>query len=375
MVLLHKKGILMLPTRSRAGFARGITLIETFVVIGIIALLIGLSLRAVQSARESAQGAQCVNNLKQLGLALQNYHSAYECLPPGGLASSRRVATLSECGALGSWSAQSRMLPFYDCSPLYNSINLEVCNISDPISERMNSTAVMTRITTFLCPSSPRPTGNINGWNIPAPGNNYFMSVGPSLNFDGQLDRAAPSGPFMWGKVVALRDVRDGASNTIAMGEWRTGDFDASRVSIPQDVIVVRGVFPGGAAGADDVRMNMPAGASGFQAWLNTCAASAGASNNRSWVGESWSFGYFGEGLGNTLLPPNAPYPNCEIVTSGQSDFDAPGLYGMSSYHPGGANVGMCDGSVRFLKSTMSRETVWKIGSRNQGETVRADDF
>jgi prepilin-type N-terminal cleavage/methylation domain-containing protein/prepilin-type processing-associated H-X9-DG protein len=365
----------MLPTQSRGRFGRGFTLIELLVVIVIIAVLIALLLPAVQSAREMARRAQCVNNLKQLGLAIQNYHTTNDCLPPGGLASSRRVAIPFNCGGLGSWSAQSRVLPFLEQSQIYNAINFQVCNISDPITQRINSTVVMTKIDSFLCPSSIRPAGDINGWNIPAPGNNYFVSVGPSLNLDGHLDNAPPSGAFMWGKVVGLRDVRDGTSNTIAVGEWRTGDFDGSRVSVPQDVIVVSGLYPSGAARADDARMNMPEGASGFQVWLNACAASAGATNNRSWVGESWSFGYFGEGLGNTLLPPNPPYPNCEISTSGQTDFDAPGLYGMSSYHSGGANVAMCDGSVRFLRSSMSMQTVWKLGSRDQGEILSAEEF
>ncbi|WP_422924260.1 DUF1559 domain-containing protein [Singulisphaera sp. PoT] len=365
----------MLPARSRGRFGRGFTLIELLVVILIIALLCALLLPAVQSAREMARRARCVNNLKQLGLAIQNYQGTNECLPPGGLASSRRVAMPFNCGGLGSWSEQSRVLPYLEQVPIYNTINFHVCNISDPITQRINSTAVMMRIDPFLCPSDSKPEATVNGWDIPASGNNYFASVGPSLNLDGHLDHASPGGAFMWGKVVRLQDVRDGTSHTIAFGEWRTGDFDGSRVSIPQDVVVVSGVFPGGATEADDARMNMPAGASGFSAWLDACAAKAGATNNRSWVGESWSFGYFGESLGNTLLPPNPAYPNCEISTSGQADFDAPGMYGMSSYHSGGANVAMCDGSVRFLRSSMSPQTVWKLGSRDQGEILSADEF
>jgi prepilin-type processing-associated H-X9-DG protein len=266
-------------------------------------------------------------------------------------------------------------------SPLYNAINFQVCNISDPITQGINSTVILARISSLLCPSSPLPSGKIHAWEIEAPGNTYFASIGPSLNLGGYQVEGPPNGVFMWGgKAIGVRDVRDGTSNTIAFGEWRTGDFNDAKLSVPQDVVPIRGVYPSGATSAYDMRMTMPAGASGFQAWLNTCATSAGATNNRSWVGECWSFGYLGEGLGNTLLPPNPPYPNCEIVSTntgggGQDDFDAPGMFGMSSYHVGGGNVAMCDGSVRFLKSTMNMPTVWKLGSRDQGEVLSSDEY
>ena len=358
----------------------GFTLIELLVVIAIIAVLIALLLPAVQAAREAARRIQCTNNLKQLALAMHAYHAANECFPPGGLPS-RRLSIPFNCGGLGSWSAHSRMLPYLEQSPLSNTINFQVCNINDPITQAINSTAVMARVGSFLCPSSSPPGGNIHGWGIAAPGNNYFASVGPSLNYDGERAEGPANGVFMWGgKSVGFRDVRDGTSNSIAFGEWRTGDFDDSRLSVPQDVVPLPRVFPGGATSYDDTRMIMPAGASGFQAWLDACATGAGATNNRSWVGESWSFGFPGASLGNTLLAPNPPYPNCEIVNTnaggrGQDDLDAPGMYGMSSFHPGGGNVAMCDGSVRFLKSTMNRLTVWKLGSRDQGEVLSADEY
>ena len=356
------------------------TLIEVLVVAAIISLLIGLLLPAVQAAREAARRIQCTNNLKQLALAMQNYHDANGCFPPGGLAS-RRLSILANCGGLGSWSAQSRMLPYMEHSPLYDAINFSVCNISDPRTQRINSTVVSMTIGSFLCPSSDPPTGSIHGWGIPAPGNNYFASVGPSLNYDGFQTEGPPSGAFMWGgKAIGVRDVRDGLSHTIAFGEWRTGDFDDSMLSIPQDVVPLRGVYPSGATSSYDARMTMPAGASGFREWLNTCETSASATSNRSWLGESWSFGFLGQGLGNTLLAPNPPFPNCEIVStspggSGQDDFDAAGMYGMSSFHAGGGNVAMCDGSVRFLKSTTDMETVWKLGSRDQHEVLSSGEY
>jgi prepilin-type N-terminal cleavage/methylation domain-containing protein/prepilin-type processing-associated H-X9-DG protein len=359
---------------------RAFTLVELLVVIAIIALLVGLLLPAIQGAREAARRVQCTNNLKQLVLAMQNYHSAQECFPPGGLPASR-VSIVANCGGLGSWSAQARMLPYLEFSMLSNGINFLVCNIDDPVTQGMNSTGVLVRLSSFLCPSSNLPDGTIHGWDIAAPGNNYFASVGPSLNYDGYQTEGPPNGVFMWGgRAIGVRDVRDGTSHSIAFGEWRTGDFNDSKLSIPQDVVRLPRIYPSGATSSYDPRLTMPAGASGFQAWLDRCSASASVTNNRSWVGECWSFGFLGVSLGNTLLAPNPPYPNCEIVNTnpggtGQTDFDAPGMYGMSSFHPGGGNVAMCDGSVRFLKSTMDMQTVWKLGSRDQGEILSDDEY
>ena len=95
---------------------------------------------------------------------------------------------------------------------------------------------------------------------------------------------------------------------------------------------------------------------------------------NRSWLGERWDIPTPGRTLGNTLFAPNPPIPNCEIRWD-QSDIDGPGIFGLSSFHPGGCNVMMADGSVRFLKSTTNQKTVWALGSRDQGETISADSY
>jgi len=128
-------------------------------------------------------------------------------------------------------------------------------------------------------------------------------------------------------------------------------------------------------AGLDDPQNNMPFGAAGFQTYITSCALKAKtATTSRSWIAQQWITGMFGRSLGNTLLAPNSPYPNCNR-TSGNGDFDNSGVFGMSSFHSGGANISMCDGSVRFLKTSTSLQTVWAIGSRSQAEVVDSNSY
>jgi prepilin-type processing-associated H-X9-DG protein len=122
----------------------------------------------------------------------------------------------------------------------------------------------------------------------------------------------------------------------------------------------------------------MPLGAKDFQLLLQTCAGTApstvGTKWNKSEQGRTWSMGMLGCTLGTTLLPPNSNYPNCQMEPWG-GDMDAAGMWNMSSYHPGGANIAMADGSVRFLKSTTNMNVVWYLGSRANGEVVSADQY
>lgn len=387
--------------------ARGFTLIELLVVVAIIAILIALLLPAVQSARESARRTQCINNMKQLGLALASYEGAHGSYP----ASYGAAAGLFDnppWGTFGSWSPQSQMLPFLEQQPIYNSINFQLVSNGDstPLSflhgDAMNMTAVRMRVQLFICPSANMPTGTY--YTAPNPGNSYFASVGASLHWVGDSGSSAPNGLFMFGgnapdQTLAgytagtpprkIGDIKDGTSNTIAFGEWRIGDFDSNKLSI-QDVINIGtdppGIVsnPGYADGWGDPNMNMPYGQIPFRAWINQCAGFApysityGASNNyqynMSYIGRAWNQGMFGWTLGNTLLPPNSPYPNCRMC-SWFGDFDCPGTYGMSSYHPGGGNVAMADGSVRFLKTSTALPVVWALGTRDGNEAMSADAY
>ncbi len=362
----------------------GFTLIELLVVIAIIAVLIALLLPAVQAAREAARRSQCVNNLKQLGLGIQNYHSSVGCFPPGGTNAS--TTEKSPAGAWGNWSAQAMMLPYIEQGAVYNAMNFNLVCLGGSSYDgyQSNTTGVTTQISVFQCPSALPFTGTLYG--RPAPYINYFASVGSSMNqygancsFAGMtVGSAVPNGVFAVGGVpLGIRDVTDGTSNTVAFGEWRCGDNNSTKLSIPQDVIRVSGYPTGASAGSP--LLNMPLGGSGLNTWLVSCAGAAPVpgSSSKQWnnLGNYWCQGLFGDTLGNLLAPPNSNYPNCAVYSYGGENDGSYGSYSLSSYHSGGANVGFADGSVRFLKSTVNQVTLWGLGSRAQGEVISSDSY
>jgi prepilin-type processing-associated H-X9-DG protein len=275
-------------------------------------------------------------------------------------------------------------------TPIYNSCNFSVANqgYGSGTDGSMNSSATRSTINVFLCPSSPRLNGAnwTTYYGVPYPNNNYFASVGSSLcqyaggpagvAWQGNGTSAAPNGPFqVFGPSLGIVDIQDGTSNTIAFGEWRTGDGDQNKLSVPQDVIRVSGTPPV----AIGPLMNMPFGGAAINTWLTGCAGSAlgtiGSSNNWSGLGQFWCQGLFGDSVGSILTAPNSNFPNCAIYQYGGDNDGSYGNYGLSSYHSGGANVLMADGSVRFLKSTTNQVTIWQIASRAQGEAVSSDSY
>jgi prepilin-type N-terminal cleavage/methylation domain-containing protein/prepilin-type processing-associated H-X9-DG protein len=371
------------PRRHQTGF----TLIELLVVIAIIAVLIALLLPAVQAAREAARRAQCTNNLKQLGLALANYESGLQSYPLcGGQVAiwdpTNSTGTYGDSG-WGNWSPHALMLGYLEQTQMYNAMNFSI-SAADNCDGGVNATCEGSAINSFLCPSSPRPTGQFSDaipWVNPNyPGNNYWGSIGPGpCPWTGNASMRGIFATITPGTngSRSTRDITDGTSNTIAFGEWKMGDFDTNKLSLT-DAINIR-TNTVGAFGSWGGNTNMPdVGMTVFQNFLNTCAgaakASVGTDNNKSTVGRCWTMGMLGQTLGTTLLAPNPPYPNCNMESWG-GDMDAPGMYNLSSYHPGGANVAMCDGSVRFLKSTTAMTTIWSLGSRNGGEVVSADSY
>jgi prepilin-type N-terminal cleavage/methylation domain-containing protein/prepilin-type processing-associated H-X9-DG protein len=370
---------------------RGFTLIELLVVIAIIAVLIALLLPAVQSAREAARRIQCVNNLKQMGLGLHNYVSTNNCFPPGAQKvwapdPGNHVARLIQNADM---SAQARILGYMEQQPMANALNMNLPVLNDGIGAPANSTIMSSRINTFLCPSSPVPSYTGIGLatnnpliNLRVPGNSYFASMGSSLEFNATNTGGPPNGLFFHcGATVTppvpsdippvrIAGVTDGLSNTIAFGEWKLGTGNQSRVTIPQDVI-----FEAPSAltpNTSGMVMSM-LGYQNFQSWAAQCIAgvSTGRGPRTVTLGQFWGIGLPILTLGNIILAPNPKVPNCAFANS----YNSPGMYNLSSYHPGGANVLLGDGSVRFLKDSVALQSLWALGSIAQGEVISADAY
>jgi prepilin-type N-terminal cleavage/methylation domain-containing protein/prepilin-type processing-associated H-X9-DG protein len=356
---------------------RGFTLIELLVVISIIAVLIALLLPAVQAAREAARRARCVNNLRQVGLALHNYHNVNDCFPPGAYQAWN--ATTKKYINNGDFSALARLLPDLEQQPLYNAANFSIACYNDAIGDVINSTVTHTRIATFLCPSSPVPDFNLlgAGYTATAPGTSYFASLGSTLEFAGNQQTGPPNGVFQYnanGGSIGINRITDGTSNTIAFGEWRIGSGNTGVITPTSDIVFL-GSFPPGVT-RNTPQTSMPAGAATFPQWLSQCAAALSTANRQGKtvaLGESWAYGLMGITLGTILLPPNSQYPNCS--TDGVNTIESPGMMNLRSYHSGGANVVLCDGSVKFVKDGISMPTVWALGSRAQGEIVASDAY
>src|SRR5262245_11565819 len=203
---------------------QGFTLIELLVVIAIIAILIALLLPAVQAAREAARRASCVNNLKQLGLALHNYHDAFQCLPFGK--GGDYMAVLPDAPVYARWSTHSQILPYLEQKPLYDAINFSLPPETPDIGamgmgfmppyvdpNRANMTATRVLVSAFICPSEgaggPWPAansyvGNEGSWLCDA------CEQTPSTIAPGEL----PRGPFYNRSCVRLASMTDGTSQT-----------------------------------------------------------------------------------------------------------------------------------------------------------------
>jgi len=355
---------------------RGFTLIELLVVIAIIAVLIALLLPAVQAAREAARRSQCVNNLKQIGLGLHNYHSATSVFPMGGSMAPRAAGQSIPFDDWSVWSAQALMLPYMEQTPLYNSCNFSWAPEGDgPTSSAINSTAYNTVLQSFLCPSDGFGNkGNTNSYHgsygTTATQPDYFKDW---LGWGGGQGKGS-TGLFAEWVSYGLGDCSDGSSNTVAFSEALVGN------SLRGTLYKGNAMMPyNGGTKPDLYDANQNA-----QLVLNElqkCASSftlANAANMGARRGFRWGCGIPGFTLFNVLQTPNDPtyrVNGCRNDCDAGCNMDSGFSYQASSNHSGGCNVLMGDGSVKFVKSSISRMTWWGLGTRGGGEVISADAF
>jgi len=332
----------------------GFTLVELLVVIAIIGILIALLLPAVQAAREAARRSQCVNNLKQIAVALHNYADRSKVFPA-------YAYIVGSPGAnLNPWEGPSVMvmiLPHVEQNAIYQQWRWNAswddrtapAGAATPDSN-LDRLLARTKIATYVCPSdSPYPDPAFAGCN-------YGVSAGPSVAWTGTY--ADQIGVFRYNMETSFADIRDGTSNTIMISEHIKGDGEVNKYNVG-DVVRAQ-AFPGGTPATFWTQAQLDA--YGVQ-----CLG--GINNHYGHTGREWACVQGTQTMFNELAPPNWRYPTCDVCV-GCGWMDAQGVYPARSRHPGGVNVGMADASIRFVSETINL-TVWQgLGSRASGESV-----
>jgi len=348
----------------------GFTLIELLVVIAIIAVLIALLLPAVQSAREAARRTQCVNNLKQLGLAAANYGDLYGSLPP----------TANASGYV-NFSMKVRLLGCLEQTALFNSINW-----SDLIDSVYNITVTVTNVAAFSCPSDANNPAINKGPQqyfppntthlVPEGQTSYGNNIGttPYLNggrFDGPA-YAADNASL--GGVVTLASVTDGLSNTAMFSEWVKGKGTGGNAALYSATLSGDGpnMIYSVPMAWNDPSIAFTGGS--LAATLQAISSKCQASTRRAWDVKGYGWDKETMGVGGGYSHVNPPNQKACFFTSPTYDW-AKTLVGASSYHPGGVNVAFMDGSVHFVKSSVGAGTWGALGTRAGGEIISADSY
>ena len=316
----------------------GFTLIELLVVIAIIAVLIGLLLPAVQAAREAARRIECVNNLKQLGLALTAYQDQLGSYPVTSVRY-QGDPTCIGCGYGALYTFRTLILPQIEQVPLFNATNFSYLyspyGTGDISGVPVNSTVAASSISIYACPSDRMASASRVGYGagnsgVMVPDANYLASAGNTIVQGNNWGGTSPSvsgateGAMYEFRAVRIREVTDGLSNTLLLGESGRGSAGIGQ-------------------------------ADWFAGWSDSVQRLACVGINRPYANLPFA----------SLVPDYLNVPQ----------FGPQSYLGFGSYHPGGANFVFCDGSVRFLKSTTDRGVLSALGTRARGEVVSASDY
>ena len=341
----------MLPRLNRRAF----TLIELLVVIAIIAVLIALLLPAVQQAREAARRSQCKNSLKQLGLALHNYHDTHSTLPPGRLVT--QVDGSGHC-----YSAYGHLLPHLDQAPLYYQIDFN----SNPDVGFANAIPLSTNLPVLLCPSDPFVTLQPASATAPSSAvHNYPLNTGTTYPISTRNASGTPvTGIFFENSSVRFRDVTDGMSNTVCISETLRSQLGGPTTW--------DGVSPTNGFALTQGNNNSTTGPE-LTNYASQCHA-AGLLLQQT-RGSKWLYGAPGHSMYNHLRVPNDRDIDCRGGIPHSDKTDA--LWRTLSHnvtahsrHIGGVHALLCDGSVRFVSENIDITTWQGLGSRNGGEVV-----
>jgi prepilin-type N-terminal cleavage/methylation domain-containing protein/prepilin-type processing-associated H-X9-DG protein len=327
--------------RRRAFAPSAFTLIELLVVISIIGLLVALLIPAVQMARESSRRAACVNNLKQIGLALASYEGAHRVYPFG-------VGGGGPPGFLPRWSAHSQLLMWIEQTSVYNALNFSGVPWAHNASfGTENLTGVLTSISVFLCPSDINFIADRDGMSC----NNYRACAGTKpINLVDNLvaTTGINNGAFWFQSAVKVSSITDGTSNTAAFSERCLGN---STNPDPLGDIYEIG------------------------ATLAPCASAGPTTTPRfdhslEWSGQRWSDG-------NAFYTRYHHYltPQMQSCTTGTVDYSGDLAITATSRHPGGVNLLTADGAVRFVKQSVALSPWQALATIAGGEVISADQY
>jgi prepilin-type N-terminal cleavage/methylation domain-containing protein/prepilin-type processing-associated H-X9-DG protein len=369
---------------------RGFTLIELLVVIAIIAVLISLLLPAVQSAREAARRAQCMNNLKQLGLATHNYIATFGTLPSGSLWPCSTIDNMNNPpnqGACWGWGVGPlvQVFNYMEQTTLYNAYNAALGVIgsyppdtSGPTLWWGNTTVFNTTVSSFLCPSDGRQLSQSSQISVVNYGGNY----GGPFALGGYTGTIIPMSNPQWdysdsqsmaltqtARPVTIASITDGTSNTSMWSEMLTPY--ASTLVTGSGRAELRGIFPSPGT-------NLIPTSAGVQQFLASCRnippGTAAVSSNMGW--QWWSsFPDYVMSNYNHVGPPNSRQCQNNVPAGNTGVLDVYGTASPNSFHPGGVNMCFADGSVRFIKESIGLQPWWAIGTRAGGEVISSDSY